>query len=57
MSPALAGRFFFSKMISFIYFWLGWVFTAAQTFLWVCCVGFSLVASLVEHGLQGAQAQ
>ena len=43
--------FFILKKYLFIYFWLGWVFIAVQTFLWsqgagatpqLQCVGFSL---------------
>ena len=34
--------FFFILIIVFIYFWLCWIFVAAQTFLQLWCLGFSL---------------
>ena len=55
--------FLFKDFYLFVYFWLCWVFIAAQAFLYVASEGYSLVELLIgvasllgEHGLEGAQA-
>ena len=45
---------FVGEFYLFIYFWLCWVFVAVWATLVVVCGLLIAVASLVEHGFQGA---